>query len=92
MVDLPPVVGTSFLHDVHAVKEAVQAGTTQDVRQQRLYQQWADFCTTLLVNPDLQYPSIPRIKLLHVYLNWVRHTKYYKRWMHRLGKESISQA
>ena len=50
----PPATGTAFLRDIHAMQEAVQAGITQDVRQLRLYRQWADFCDTLYVNPDLQ--------------------------------------
>ena len=48
-----PAAGTSFLHDLHAVQEAVWVRTTQDVWQQRLYKQWTNFCSTLLVNPAL---------------------------------------
>ena len=66
--DRPPhATKTAFLRDIHTVQEAVQAGITQDVRQLRLYRQWADFCDTLSVNPDLQDPSIPFIELLQVY-------------------------
>ena len=92
MVDLPSSTGTTFLCYLNTAQEAVQAGTTQDTRQQRLYRQWADFCATLLVNPTPQDPSIPRIELLQVYSHRVRHTKYSKRRMDRLGKESVSQA
>ena len=67
MAGLTSVSGTSFLRDINAAQETVRAGTTQDVRHQRLYQQWANFYATLLVNPTLKNPSIPCIKLLQVY-------------------------
>ena len=57
-----------------------------------MYRQWANFCATLSVNPTLQDPSIPQIELLQVYCHQVRHAKYSKRRMDRLGKESVSQA
>ena len=87
LLQIPPSVAiNSFLHDLHTAQEAVQEGTTQDGRQQKLYCQWADLCVTLLVNPDLQYPSIPRIELLQVYGHRFRHVRYPKRHMDRLGK------
>ena len=46
----------------------------------------------LLVNPTLQDPSIPCIEILQVYGHQVRHAKYYKRQMDRLGKELVSRA
>ena len=92
MAYLPPTVGTAFLHDLNAAQEAAQAGTNQYVRQQRLYQQWSDFCATLLVNPPLQDTSIPRVELLQVYGHQVWHAKYSKRRKDRLGKELVSQA
>ena len=62
------------------------------MRQQRIYRQWADFCATLPVNLTLQDPSISQIKLLQVYGHRFQHSKYSKRRMDRLGKESVSQA
>ena len=92
MEDLPPAAGTAFLRDLKAAHEAVRAGTTQDVRQQRMYQQWTDLCSTLLVNPDIQDPSIPHIELLQVYGHRFQHTQHSKRQVERLGKELVSQA
>ena len=92
MADLPPAAGTAFLHDLKAVQEIMQAVTTQDARHQRLYRKWAGLCATLLVNSTLQYSSISRIELLQVYGHRVRHAKYSKRRMDRLGKELVSQA
>ena len=37
VVDLPSATRTAFLRDLNAAQESVQAGTTQDVIQQRLY-------------------------------------------------------
>ena len=62
------------------------------MRQQRLYQQWANLCVTLSVNPALQDPSIPHIEILRVYSHLVRHAKNYKHRMERLGKDFFSQA
>ena len=74
------------MHDLHAVQESVQAGTTQDVQQQSLYHQWTDLCSTLLVNPALQDPFIPRIELIQVYEPLFRHAQYSKCQVNRLGK------
>ena len=92
MADLPYRHWNFFLCGHHAVKEAVQAGTTKDVRQQRLYQQWNDLCFTLSVNPDIQDPYIPSIKLFQVYGHWVRHAHYSKRRVEQLGKDYFYQA
>ena len=86
MADLPPASGTYFLRDLNAVQEAVQAGTTQDTRYQRLYWQWSDFCAILLVNPTLQDPSIHCIEILQVYVHRIQHAKYPNLWMDLLGK------
>ena len=67
-------------------------GTTQDAQQQKLYQKWTNFCSTLLINHDLQDSSIPRIDILQVYGQRFRHTHYSKHQVDRLGKESVSQA
>ena len=75
MTDTPLDTVTDFLRDTHTAQEDVQADTTQDTRHQRMYQQWNDFCSTMLVNLDLQDPSIHHIKLLHVYGNQVHHTQ-----------------
>ena len=66
--------------------------TFQDAIKKRLYWQWANFCSTLLVNPILRDPSIPRIKLLQVYIYHIWNAKYSKRRMDQLGNESVSQA
>ena len=76
----------------YAAQEAVRAGTTQDVKQHRLYQQWTDICFTLSFNPDLQDTYIIFIKLLQVYGHRVRHVHYSKCQVDRLGKEPVSQA
>ena len=78
MADLTPATRTTFLCDLHTAQEAAQAGSTHDaiqqrLYQQRLYQQRTDFCSTLSVNPDLQDPSIPCIKIFQVYGHWVCH-------------------
>ena len=61
-----------------SMQEAVPAGTTQDVRQQRLYHQWDEFYATLSFNPTLQDPSIPRIDILQIYDHRVQYAKYSK--------------
>ena len=76
MDDLPPAARSAFLRDLHAAQEAVRAGTTQDSCQQRLYKQWNDFCTTLKINPAIQYSSVPHIKFLQVYGHRVYHAQY----------------
>ena len=81
-----------FMHDLHTVQDAVRAGTTQDARQQSLYRQWANFCSTLSVGPTLQDSSLPRVEILQVYEHRVRHTHYSKLQVEQLGKESVSQA
>ena len=70
----------------------MQARTTQDSRQQRLYKQWSNFCATLNINPALQDSSVPRIEVLQVYGHRVRHAQYSKRRVDLLGKELVSQA
>ena len=55
----PPAAVTAFMYDIHTVKEAVRAGTTQDAQQKRLYRQWANSCSTLLVNPNIQDSPLP---------------------------------
>ena len=92
MAYIPPTFGTSFLCNINAAQGAVRAGTTQYVRQKRLYRQWDDFCATLLVNLSLKYPSIPCINPLQVYGHRVWHSKCSKYWMGRLGRESFSQS
>ena len=83
---IPPADRTAFLRDLHAVQEAMQSGTTKDARQKSLYHQWTDIFSTLLVNPDLQDPFIPRIKLLQVYGHRVQHAQHSKHQVGRLGK------
>ena len=73
MVDLPPAARSDFLCDIHAEQEAEKVGTTQDARQQKIYKQWRDLCSTLLINPALQYPLVPCIKALQVYRHRVQH-------------------
>ena len=92
MADRPPAARTAFLSDLNAFHEAMRDGTTQDARQQRMYQHWVDLCATLSVNHILQDPSIPCIELLQVYSHHVWNSKYSKHQMNRLVKESISQA
>ena len=89
---LPPAAGSAFLRDLHAAQEAVRAGTTQDSRQQRLYKQWSNFCTTLKINPTLQDSSVLHAEVLQVYGHQVRHAEYSKRRVDQLGKESVYQA
>ena len=86
MVDIIAASGTVFLRDINVVQEAVRAGTNYDARHQRLYRQWSDFCSTLLVNTNLQDPCIPHIERLQVYSHRIRHAKFCKSWMDLLGK------
>ena len=88
VVDVPPAAGTAFLRDLNAGQEAVRAGTTQYMRQQRLYHKWIDFCYNLSVSPDLQDPSLPCNKILQVYGRQVWHTQYSKHCLDQLGKDS----
>ena len=89
---LPPSTWTSFMCDLHAAQEAVQAGNTQYSWQKRLYRKWANFCSNLLVNRNLQYSSLPRVEILQVYGHRVRHAHHSKQWLELLDKESFSQA
>ena len=66
MEALLPAAGFYFLRDLHAAQEAMQARTTQDACQQKLYKQWSDLCATLEINPALQDPPIPRVEVLQV--------------------------
>ena len=75
----PPTAGTSFLCDFHAAPETVRAGTTQDTRQKRLYQQWTDSFSNLLINHALQDPPLCRIEILQVYEHRVQYAQYFKR-------------
>ena len=80
------------MRDLHAAQEVVQSGNIQDVCQQRLCRQWADFCFTLSVVPTLQNASLPQVEILQVYGHRVKHSHYYKQHMKRIGKDSFSQA
>ena len=92
MATLPPAAATIFMRYLFAVQEAVQSGTTLDACQQRMYQHWADLCSTFSVVPNLQDSSLSRDEILQVYGHRVRHAHYSKRCMDRLGKESVSQS
>ena len=92
MATLPPTSATAFMCDICAAQEAIRAGTTQDARQQRLYWQWENFFSTLLVGPTFQDSSLPRVEILRVYGHMVRHAQYSKRRVDQLGKESVYQA
>ena len=67
-------------------------GTTKDVQHYRLYRQWSDFYSTLLVNPTLQDYSLPWVNILQVYRHRVLHALYSKQNLDQLEKELVSHA
>ena len=80
------------MYDIHDVQEVLRVGTTQDTRHQRLYRQWDNLWSTLLVNPDIQDPPISQIYILQVYGRIVHHNHYNKPHLDQIGKYSVSQA
>ena len=81
MLDIYPAIVYPFMHGVHALKEAIQADTAQDAQHHILYIQWTDFYSTLLLNHYLQYPYLPQVNIIQLYINIILNSYYIKQRM-----------